>query len=55
MNWTHYFINCKEVKEAGFNVPIPDYQVYPDPELKKAKDELARFILDNYWKKKEEL
>jgi hypothetical protein len=41
-NWTHYVINCKEVIEAGFKVPIPDGKYY-----RKNRKELAKFILDN--------
>lgn len=46
-NWTWYFRNCKELVEKGYKLPYPSYTNVPNPELKKARNELARYILDN--------
>lgn len=50
MNWTHYFVNCKELK-GKFILPLPDYYDafgwVDDPELKQARNELAKYILNN--------
>lgn len=50
MNWTHYFVNCKELK-GEFILPLPDKHDalgwVNDPELNRAYNELARYILDN--------
>jgi len=43
MNWTEYFKNCKEIKNAGFLLPI----LGNDKESAKKRQEVARFILNN--------
>lgn len=42
-NWTHYFVNCKQVKEAGFSLPI----LGNDKDSAKKRAEVAKFILNN--------
>ena len=49
-NWTYLFINCKEVKNK-FTLPMPSYYdaygVVNDPEVKRARNRLARYILEH--------
>lgn len=43
-NWTWYFRNCKELVEKGYKLPYPSGN---DKELRKARNELAKYIWDN--------